>query len=180
MNLKTLAVPVTLLMFRSIDQNDPSVQDNVSIAFGVAVTFVIAAYLYLSKKIADKNDETPITYQEPKQPMQQTEGETITTTHRGYDERELKELFGKQAILGLVVALAARYYWAALLPMVIQSISIPMNIYGHNLVKVYVFGEEAKHDLARPWKKPNPFGDMLGGAFGGGGEEESKDKKKKQ
>lgn len=173
MNLRTFVIPLTILAFRSIDQNDPSVQDNVTLLFVVVTIGCVAAYVYIARKISAADDQAPLTYKD-KQPFQSGEAPTVTTTNDAYDRGELRELFGKQVLIGLVIAVAVRYYWASLMPMAIQSLSIPMSIYNHNLFKVHVQGQPARNELARPWTKPNPFGDLLGGFGGGGGSADAK------
>ena len=69
------------------------------------------------------------------------------------------------AIIGVI-----SWKFETVIPLISQVVMGPFRIYGHNLVKAHLLGQ----DVARPFPQPkSPFADLLGGA-------QDKDAKKKE
>ncbi|KAI9002658.1 inorganic phosphate transporter [Gaertneriomyces semiglobifer] len=118
----------------------------------VALTAFYLAYTHIQAK----NDQTTLTYQEKKNPMDQAP-ETVRTTVRDYDMGKLKEAVRGQFIAMAIMAFI-HFKWFYLRPLLLQSILGLRTIYQAPLVQIHVLGKQAAGDLARPWKAPGPFG----------------------
>ncbi len=68
------------------------------------------------------------------------------------------------------------FYFKFTQPLVLQSILPLKNLFTCAVVKIRVFGCAAEGKLARPWKTPSPFGDLLAQADENGEEKKDDDK----
>jgi len=75
--------------------------------------------------------------------------EATVQTH----DRESWNEEAQKVAIGLVVVTGIHVYWKSLVPLVIQSIMVPMGIFGHSLFKAYVLG----YEVARPFPVNQPF-----------------------
>jgi len=55
--------------------------------------------------------------------------------------------------LGLVIVSGIHFYWEALVPLVLQSVMIPVGVFGHSLFKCHML----KMGVNRPFKSSQPF-----------------------
>ena len=114
-------------------------------------------YQYIALQIKKKNDTTVLKYTEQKSPLSGEEPQLITTTNRDYDLGEtsklIKGLFTSLAMMGFLHG-----YMKFTQPLFIQGILGVKNVFESKPAKIWIFGNEAKGDLKRPWKAPNPFG----------------------
>lgn len=53
------------------------------------------------------------------------------------------------------------FYFKFTQPLVLQSILPWKNLFTMAVVQIRIFGYAAEGKLARPWKAPNPFGDLM-------------------
>jgi hypothetical protein len=53
------------------------------------------------------------------------------------------------------------FYFKFTQPLVLQSILPWKNLFAMAVVQIRIFGYAAEGKLARPWKAPNPFGDLM-------------------
>lgn len=71
----------------------------------------------------------------------------------------MKKIINSTAMTVLIIG-GIHYYKASVMPLLIQSVSMPLNIVSSKLFQVYVLGRPAVGDLARPWKVESPFADL--------------------
>ncbi|EIM22181.1 inorganic phosphate transporter [Wallemia mellicola CBS 633.66] len=142
---------------RKIPFEDENVLLAVRIGYVASMAISFLVYQWIASKIRAKNDTTVLKYTEPASPMSQEEPQLITTTNRDYDLQETSKL-----IKGLFTSLAMMAFLHGYLkytqPLFIQGILGVKNVFDSKPAKVWIFGNEAKGDLKRPWKAANPFG----------------------
>ena len=129
---------------------------------------------YLRSKIQAKNDEGEVLVPAAVSPFGGDSEETPEPTKTTVKEYDLGKWY--EAIKGSVIGLALisffHYKWGAFVPLITQFIMIPTKLYGDNLFKSHILGEE----VARPFPKPPGMFDAFKGLAGG--DEETKPKKK--
>ncbi|KAJ3003531.1 phosphate transporter (Pho88) [Thoreauomyces humboldtii] len=121
------------------------------------------AFYYVYLKVTSTNDTTPITYSEPKSAIDPTLGDPITTTHKEYDLKKLKEVAKSQLVsLGMIALM--HFKWGYLRPLLLQSILGLKALYDAQLVQIHLFGTPATGALQRPWKAASPLAGLTGDA----------------
>ena len=135
----------------------------------MAVSLACYAVLFLRIKAMPEGSTISVT---TKEPMKDAVTEEITTAE--HDWRELKKLL-TQAGIGMVMIPFLHLKWAYTIPLVVQSVNVPVAVLTHKLAQVHLFGNEAVGAMARPWKPPpgpfDGFTKLAEGAAGGGEEE---------
>merc|ERR1740121_2932889 len=71
-----------------------------------------------------------------------------------YDQSKFNEQL-KQAVMGFVILGGIYYKWTYLMPLVLQILMTPMQLYESPLFQLHVLG---KQDVKRPFPVANPFG----------------------
>lgn len=79
---------------------------------------------------------------------------------RDYDleaiQKSLNGVYTQVVIMGFL-----HFYFKFTQPLVLQSILPWKNLLTMPVVQIRIFGCKAEGKLARPWKTPNPFGDLM-------------------
>lgn len=119
------------------------------------ITLALIAYIYW--RINKKNDETKLTYSEPKNPFSAEENPIIQTTYKEYDLGQAKAL-ATQTLMGVAIIAFMHYQWGYLRPLLLQSVLGFRTLAAAPVVQVWLFGRVAEGELSRPWRAPNPFG----------------------
>eukprot|EP01127_Copromyxa_protea_P006127 TRINITY_DN1593_c0_g1_i3.p1 TRINITY_DN1593_c0_g1~~TRINITY_DN1593_c0_g1_i3.p1 ORF type:complete len:158 (-),score=48.88 TRINITY_DN1593_c0_g1_i3:66-539(-) len=103
--------------------------------------------------------------------------EYITMTTQEYDLGKVKEAFQQILMTSLMIS-GIHYKWGYGVPLIIQFVTVPLNLYKNDLIKVHFLGQ----DIARPFPVPqSPFAALLeGGAAGGATPQEEERKRKKE
>jgi hypothetical protein len=162
MNAQMLMPIASLMLIRSLDTEDPDVQRNIYIAFGVvqSVVLVVGALLYI--KIKASTDMSVVDVPPQKVPFQSEEqaGEIRKMPAKDYDAEQFSELYLKKIIMTLCIVSFVSYKWGHVIPLLFQCLHNPMQVYSSHLFKIHVLGQEAKGDLARPFPQPDPMGFM--------------------
>lgn len=78
-----------------------------------------------------------------------------------YDLAEVQKNMN-QVFSGLVIMSAMHFWFKFTQPLVFQSLLPWKNFFSMPVVQIRLFGWKAEGNLARPWKVPNPFADLLG------------------
>jgi len=151
-------VPLGVMFFvQKYDLEAMGYLDHVRAAFAVMQVFLLSTLYWTYRKImqmdpnAKKIDVPAVKQmgQEIKPAMQQTPQE--------YDLSKLGEQI-QQMVIGFLVLGFIHYKWGYVLPLVLQTVTTPMQVLDSPLVKIHVGGRESKGDLKRPFPPPNPFG----------------------
>lgn len=74
-------------------------------------------------------------------------------TSKEYDLEQLNQAL-KQPLIGFVIVGGIYYKWGSLLPLAMQVMMTPMQLYESPLFQIHMMGKEKK----RPFPTPNPFG----------------------
>ena len=74
-------------------------------------------------------------------------------TAQEYDTEQFGQL-RTQTLMGAFILGIIYYNWKSLLPLVLQAVLTPVNLYEHPLFQIYLLNRDVK----RPFPKPNPFG----------------------
>merc|ERR1740129_2586182 len=75
-------------------------------------------------------------------------------TPKAYDKAKFMEQ-AKQQVMGFVILGGVYYKWEYLMPLVLQVILTPLQLYESPLFQLHVL---SKSDVKRPFPAPNPFG----------------------
>ena len=111
------------------------------ITIGINVIFII--------------DRTPLVYSESKNMFNPSDVTTITTTVQDHDLEKVKEAF-TQTLMSLGIMALLHLKFGFVRPLLLQSILGIKTLASTPLFRIYVLGQPAVGDLARPWKK-SPF-----------------------
>merc|ERR1712113_1194707 len=74
-------------------------------------------------------------------------------TPKEYDLDKWKEAI-KQPLIGFVILGGIYYKWGSLMPLVLQILMTPMQLYEAPLTQIHLLGKQK----TRPFPTPNPFG----------------------
>merc|ERR1712113_217046 len=74
-------------------------------------------------------------------------------TRKEYDADKLKEAV-KQPLIGFAILGFIYYKWGSLMPLVMQVLMTPMQLYEAPLTQIHIMGRQK----TRPFPAPNPFG----------------------
>jgi hypothetical protein len=146
------------------------------IAFGVVQALIVVVLLMVKSKISKAASETKITVPKAAPSPWSQSDETEEMTVEEYDTKEWSNLFYQGTLMQIAIIGFISYKFETVIPLISQVVMGPFRIYGHNLVKAHLLGQDVK----RPFPAPkSPFADLLGGAK----DEQpgpKKDKKKKE
>lgn len=74
-----------------------------------------------------------------------------------YDTSKWKEMM-QQLCMGFLIVGGMHYKWGYTMPLVMQVVMTPLQLFENPLLQIHVFGKAAVGDLKRPFPTPNPFG----------------------
>jgi hypothetical protein len=141
---------LTILIAWSLDTNDVAVQEMSRIGFAVSQLLTLALCIGLYVVIRRRAPTGSVVVAHAPTAGAKEYNETMTVQE--HDMRKLQQFFGTRFLLPCGITMLIVWKWNAVVPMVIQSIIIPLTLVQTELFKVYIQGVEAKHELARPWK----------------------------
>ena len=161
---KMLVAPVTLMLikFTKVELTDYLFELRIAYAFAVLLNLSSLAACYLKARGAAKADEAKSVKVEDKQLDGTTKTRMLAAT-----EYDMEQAFSKikQASFQVAIAGAIHYKWQSPMPLLFQSLMLPMGIIEEPCFKIYFLGNTTiKRPFAAP---PNPMADLLGGAAGG-------------
>ncbi|ODV63004.1 Snd3p [Ascoidea rubescens DSM 1968] len=161
MNPAVSNIVVMLVMMqvsKKFDWENPNTIFYVRILYVSCISFCLALYLFVRQKIVKKNELTTFKYFSDPNPMSgETEGKLVITTIKDYDlqqvNAQIKGIFTGVAMMGFM-----HLYMKYTNPLLMQSINPVKSAFESKVVKVHLFNQEAKGDLARPFKAAPLFG----------------------
>lgn len=150
---------VSIMVIRSLDTEDPFVQRNIYLAFGIVQTLVLVAGVFLYFRVRAGQDRTIVDVPPQKVPFQSAEqaGPNRKMPACDYDLEQFNELYLKRILMTLVIVSFISYKWGHVIPLLFQCLHNPMQIIQSPLFKIHVLGKEAKGDLARPFVQADPM-----------------------
>mmetsp|Transcript_114341 Transcript_114341/g.330323 ORF Transcript_114341/g.330323 Transcript_114341/m.330323 type:complete len:205 (-) Transcript_114341:114-728(-) len=147
-------IPMFIMLgLGKIDLDEMGYRPFAEIFFGVVQILCCGVMGLIYKKIdAMSDDGTKINIPEVKQ-MGQVVSPATKQTPKEYDMAKIKDQI-KQAVMGAVIVCGIYYKWRYLMPLVLQVVMTPLQLYESPLFQVHLLGREVK----RPYPTPNPFG----------------------
>lgn len=117
---------------------------------------------YLIQKKGKKEERTiMIEVVEPAKPFSSEPPKKTRISIYDYDLAEVQKNLN-QVLSGLVIMSGLHFWFKFTQPLVFQSLLPWKNFFTMFVVQIRLFGFKAEGSLARPWKAPNPFGDLMG------------------
>ncbi|EEH46315.2 uncharacterized protein PADG_02413 [Paracoccidioides brasiliensis Pb18] len=147
---------------KKIPFDDPNVLLSVRTMYIASNIFILCLYMYVRSQINKKKDLKTLKYVEPAPMGSQEEPRPVITTVQDYDKQQLRSLL-KSQLMGVGMMCVMHLYFKYTNPLLIQSIIPVKSALEGNLIKVHVFGQQAKGDLERPWKAGGGFMGMAQG-----------------
>eukprot|EP01130_Rhizamoeba_saxonica_P001947 TRINITY_DN11766_c0_g1_i1.p1 TRINITY_DN11766_c0_g1~~TRINITY_DN11766_c0_g1_i1.p1 ORF type:complete len:194 (-),score=57.52 TRINITY_DN11766_c0_g1_i1:60-641(-) len=178
MDFSQFAILPVVLLGRQIDFEDETNLLMLRIAFGTVVFITSVVVLYLKNKMSNTQLENKHVEVSANPSPFNSDGEKEKITYEEHDAREFKKFLQKVG-MPIVICIGIHYYAGIAIPLLIQAIMIPMNIYKSPLVKFYILGEHVTRPFPPP---PSPFGNIgkLMEDMKDDGEDKPKKKKKVQ
>lgn len=125
----------------------------------------VLAWLYIRHLIQKKGKKeertTMIEVVEPAKPFSSEPPKKTRMSIYDYDLAEVQKNLN-QVLSGLVIMSGLHFWFKFTQPLIFQSLLPWKNFFTMSLVQIRLFGFKAEGSLARPWKAPNPFGDLMG------------------
>lgn len=125
----------------------------------------VLAWLYIRHLIQKKGKKeertTMIEVFEPAKPFSSEPPKKTRMSIYDYDLAEVQKNLN-QVLSGLVIMSGLHFWFKFTQPLIFQSLLPWKNFFTMSLVQIRLFGFKAEGSLARPWKAPNPFGDLMG------------------
>lgn len=98
---------------------------------------------------------------EPAKPFSAEPPKKTRMSIHDYDLAEVQKNLN-QVFSGLVIMSGLHFWFKFTQPLIFQSLLPWKNFFTMPVVQIRLFGFKAEGSLARPWKAPNPFGDLMG------------------
>merc|ERR1719330_874246 len=154
MKLSQIVPMVVMLGMNKFDLDEMGYRRHTEVGFVIAQLVCLALIGLLHQKIsAMPEDGKKIQVPELKQ-MGQVIKPAMEQTPKEYDKEKWNEQM-KQAVMGCVILGGVYYKWQYLMPLVLQILMTPMQLYESPLFQLHMLG---KTDVKRPFPAPNPFG----------------------
>jgi len=154
MSLSQIVPMVVMLGLNKFDLDEMGLRRHTEIGYVIVQLLCLGAQYLLYQKIEKMPADGPkIKVAEVKQ-MGQVVSEACEQSTKDYDKGKFGEQL-KQAVMGFCILGGIYYKWQYLMPLVLQIIMTPLQLYESPLVKLHLMG---KLDVRRPFPAPNPFG----------------------
>eukprot|EP01127_Copromyxa_protea_P006126 TRINITY_DN1593_c0_g1_i2.p1 TRINITY_DN1593_c0_g1~~TRINITY_DN1593_c0_g1_i2.p1 ORF type:complete len:192 (-),score=63.36 TRINITY_DN1593_c0_g1_i2:66-641(-) len=179
MDISSFVILPVVYFTKDLDWTDENLVFYARVAFVAAQLIGLLAYFLVRQKIIAKADDKKVKVKSvPSMSNPNPDpNEYITMTTQEYDLGKVKEAFQQILMTSLMIS-GIHYKWGYGVPLIIQFVTVPLNLYKNDLIKVHFLGQ----DIARPFPVPqSPFAALLeGGAAGGATPQEEERKRKKE
>ena len=115
----------------------------------------------IQKKGKKEERTTMIEVVEPAKPFSAEPPKKTRMSVYEYDLAEVQKNLN-QILSGLAIMTGLHFWFKFTQPLIFQSLLPWKNFFSMPVVQIRLFGFKAEGSLARPWKAPNPFGDLMG------------------
>lgn len=150
-------VPLGLILaLQKVDIEKEGYLLHAQVTYAVVQTVCIVAWLTIYNKIQRAEKGKNIKVPEVKQ-LGQVVKPAQEVSIKTYDMDKWKEQM-QQLVVGAVILGFIHYKWAVVLPLVMQAVMTPLQIFDHPLMQIYGLGKAASGPLKRPFASANPFG----------------------
>lgn len=132
----------------------------IRIVYAIVQLLNLAVLGYIRHLIVKNKFKGTVTVTIPPKPFSEEEPKTETISIEEYDNRELLKNL-QSTIMGMFFLIAIHVWMGALQPLIFQSIFPLKSLFSNNLFQIYILGKKAEGKLQRPFKEPNPFGELM-------------------
>jgi len=154
MSLSQIVPMVVMLGLNKFDLDELGYRRHTEIAYMIVQIVCLGILNMLRQKISNMpNDGPKIKVPEVKQ-LGQVVTPACEQSAQEYDQGKMGEQL-KQAVMGFFILGGIYYKWQYLMPLVLQIIMTPLQLYESPLFKIHMLG---RTDVKRPFPAPNPFG----------------------
>ncbi|TEB20055.1 hypothetical protein C9890_0109 [Perkinsus sp. BL_2016] len=155
-------------LLRRYDLTTPEAILYIRIMYYASQVLQVLFWLYVryliqkkGKKEKEKEKSTMIEVIEPAKPFSSEPAKTSRISVYDYDLSEVEKNL-KQVLSGLAIMSVMQFWFKFTQPLIFQSLLPWKNFFTMPVIQIRLFGWKAEGSLARPWKVPNPFGDLMG------------------
>lgn len=152
MKISQIAPMVVMLGLQKINIEELGYLHHVEALFIVVQVMCLGAQYWIYTKIQTAEEGKKL-----KIPEVKTMGQVVTPSTeqsaKDYDIGKWKEAM-KQAVMSCVITFGIYLKWQYVMPLVLQVLMTPLQLYESPLFECYVLGKE----VTRPFPTPNPFG----------------------
>lgn len=153
MKLSQILPMVAMLGLQKFDIEKLGYTRHVEILYVVVQVLCLGLLYFIYDRINKMSDDgLKIKMPEVKQ-MGQVVKPAGEQTAKEYDMAQWKEAV-KQPVIGCVILGGIYYKWGSIMPLVMQVLMTPMQLYEAPLTQIHLFGKKK----SRPFPTPNPFG----------------------
>ena len=164
-NYSSLFQYLIVFQLRRYDLTTDKAVFYIRILYYTSQVLQILAWLYIRYLIQKKGKKeertTMIEVIEPAKPFSSEPPKKTRISIYDYDLAEVKKNLN-QVLSGLVIMSGLHFWFKFTQPLIFQSLLPWKNFFTMSVVQIRLFGFKAEGSLARPWKAPNPFGDLMG------------------
>jgi len=126
---------------------------HVEIAYVVVQLLCFAVLALIYQRVGQMVDDGPKIKVPEVKTMGQVQSPAKEQTIQEYDMEKLKEAL-KQPLMGFVILGGIYYKWGSLMPLVMQVLMTPLQLYEAPLTQIHIFGK----NKPRPFPVPSMFG----------------------
>lgn len=153
MKLSSIVPMIAMFAIQKYDLVEMGYRHHVEVAYVVIQILSFFVLFTIRKRITQMVDDgRKIKIPEVKQ-MGQVVSPSKEQTTKEYDMDQLNQAV-KQPLIGFFIVGGIYYKWQSLLPLAMQVLMTPMQLYESPLFRIHLLGKEMK----RPFPTPNPFG----------------------
>jgi len=148
-------VPMVIMLgMNKYDLDEMGYRHQTEFAFVCVQLICLAGLGFLYKKIEEMSEGGPVIKVPEVKQMGQVVSPATEQTPKAYDRAKFMEQ-AKQQVMGFVVLGGVYYKWSYLMPLVLQVILTPLQLYESPLFQIHIMN---KTDTKRPFPVANPFG----------------------
>jgi hypothetical protein len=148
------------------------------VGFLLSQLFAVGVYLFVRQKVVSKADQTKVQVKATPSLANPTPdpNDSITMTYEEYDLSKIKEAL-QQAVIGCLIIGFLHYKWGYGIPLVIQCVTVPMNLYKSDLIKAHIMDKKVTRPFTPP---PSPWANLMDAWKQDGAKPEKKEKRDKK
>lgn len=163
-----LYIGAVALIVKSLDTSDPQLVFNLQAGFLVVHTALLAVLLFIRIRIflnpntqaisVREDEDQPKFFPVPAEEEAKAKRNLVSMSITAYDVKHWTNYFLLRFCVPVLIMAFVAYKWGAVVPLAIQSVHNPYQLYQHQLFKIHILGQPAKFELARPWVIDNTPG----------------------
>lgn len=150
----------SIQLLRFVDMESPRTVMMLRIGYIASQMLMLLFWTYMRSSVLGKKDLRTVEVEEPAVPFSGEAAKKKRMTITEYDTMECRKQM-QQVVIGTAIMVILHLWLGLLQPLFLQMILPWKSLITQPLVQIHLMGYAAEGSLKRPFKQPNPFGDLM-------------------